>query len=882
MSRKIFGLAIIISLVFPFYCTLYSSSYSAHSFGDRKNDTENNFWIQIINNLDITAEYAPSVPQILSPSNESTQTSHVVRFDWTDVGIPADDIFYEFMMDNDTDFNSPEVARFAINDWSNSTMNEEPYTIFLAHFNNTYQSEEGEDPVDNYLCPFTTGKFGDGVNITFPSKLAYNTTGNLNTEEGTIEFWIRLESNISNISGFPYLFDYEINTTSQDRLSIMISSLSDFIFVMTNFSGKVYYLYPNRQILWNAGEWHHFCLTWGNEMARLYLDGIEEAASPYFPIGSGDGDTFYLGSHSVGLAQVNATYDELRISSIQRLPLWKDESDDVNVTYFGLPIQRFPMWDLNESEYTHMFERDDTYYWKVRAHNASGPGQWTSNKVVNINRNLNSGIPISLTIYDNMSDLVWNANVSYEQEVVHQIMGVDANYLLDLNKAGYVWYHEGNPISLYDFFANRCANSFRTRLWTKNGSSNSLDNATLMAKWAQDNGTRPFLTIFLSDDWADVNKQPLPEAFQGLTFEQRLQEVENYSKNVTSHFINQNISMDFYAIGNEIDYGICGVFANDTQPRHNLTWLRENIWYNSARIINASIEGVLQADPTAQFLLHIAISDPAFALAFFTAMSDFGVPYDMMGLSYYPVVNGDGSENGFKETFKILSTSGLRGSDKIIFPESAYSSQNNGSIVFGWNTSIKEYPLTPEGQKNWLKDQLEWNYQHPNVAGYIYWSPELYNEIWEGLSWFNATSPTTGDSKAVVDAYPEFYNSRNVSISGSQYSNLNGFVNLNAYRGNISITVEICNHTERYNFTISPFRPNNFIINLSIDVPPPPDFTPFLIAIIASTMTSESTIFGIPTYMFFGIIALIGLVTVAVIIKKKKGTKAPYYPDKKP
>ncbi|MHA1301203.1 MAG: glycosyl hydrolase 53 family protein [Candidatus Helarchaeota archaeon] len=820
----------------------------------------------------IITEGAPTIPQVLSPPNESTITSHIVKFDWTDVGSPSDNIFYEFMMDNDTDFKSPEAARFAINTWSNSTMSDEPYTLFLAHFDNTNRTEEGEYPVFEYGTSFTTGKFNLGLNISQSDLgiLAYNTTNNLNKDAGTIEFWIRLEENVTDIESYLWIFDYNISTVDDSRLSIIFSPDSDFFFVLSKVNGTQHQLYPVNPIDWKAGEWHHICFTWG-DVARLYYDGIEEAVARYFPIAEGPGDRFYLGSYTGGGAWINATYDELRISSIQRIPVWNDENSNAEAYYFGYPINitRYDIWGLNKSEYTHMFEQDGQFYWKIRAHNQSGPGNWTDIRVINIARNLNPGNPVKITIYDNNSDLVIGANVSFEQqEVLNQLMGVDANYFLDLYKnLGYTWQYEGNPINLYEFFGERHSNSFRTRLWMNDSSANSLDNATLMARWAQNNGSRPFLVIFLSDDWADVNKQPLPVAFQGLTFEDRLKAVKNYSRNVTSHFKNESIDMEFYAIGNEIDYGICGIYANVTDPRNNLTWLRENIWYNSARIINASIEGVLEIDPDAQFLLHIAISDPAFALAFFTAMSDFGVPYDMMGLSYYPPVEGNASQNGFRETFEILSTSGLRGSDKIIIPESAYASNYNGTTAFPtWNKSVAGYPLTPEGQKKWLKDHLEWCYQHPNIGGYIYWSPELYHEIWEGLSWFNST----GDSRPVVEAYPEFFNLRNSSISGWVYSNDQGVASFNAYRGNLTVTIKIGNHTEEFNITVSPFRNNIFTLNLSIDVPPPEDHTLLLLALAMITSSPEQIISGIPDLILFAGLGIVGLVLVVVIVKKKK------------
>ncbi len=759
------------------------------------------------------ANNAPNIPQLITPANESFHTSNIVNFNWTDVGNPSDDTFYEFVMDNDTDFSSPEAARFAINDWSNSTMAEEPYTIFLAHFNDTLKSEEKEDPLDSSGLSYSEGKFGKGifVNASANGALSYNTTGNLNKDEGTVEFWIKLEKDLADIDNYLVMFDYVLQNPPLNRIAILIQNVTNQVFAVSTVNNQNHYLIPNGETPWKAGEWHHICLTWGNNISRLYLDGIEEAVSTYFPIGEGPNDSFYIGSILGMFNWINATFDELRISSIQRLPLWKPENANVNVTYFGLPFNRYPIWNLNKSEYTHMFEKDGTFYWKVRAHNSSGPGSWSKIRVLTVNRELNPKYQVKIEVKDQYGNPIHNAKLSYYQETINKLMGVDANYVAEKIEKGDKWFHEGNEIDIYEFFGSRKSNSFRTRLWTNTGGKNSLGNATRMAKWAQGNGSIPYLCIFLSDDWAAIDNQPIPKIFEGLSFEERLAEIEEYSKNVTQHFIDEGVNMEFYEIGNEIDFGLCGVYATDKDPRYNLTWLREKIWYNESRIINASIKGIRQIDPTAKIMLHIAISDPAFATAFYTAMRDYGIPYDIIGLSHHPVAGGDRSNNGFKETVKILSSSGLPGSNQIVIPETSYSSQNNGSIYFiYWNRSITGFPLTPEGQKSWVLYQLEWNHQHPNVAGMNYWSPEFYDTIWEGFSWFNMTGKNMGISKPVVDAYPEFFNSRNVSISGCDYSNESGLINVDAYRGILELKIEYKHQSKYFYLTISPFRENIF------------------------------------------------------------------------
>ncbi|MFX0188841.1 MAG: glycosyl hydrolase 53 family protein [Candidatus Hodarchaeota archaeon] len=823
-------LCIILINIVIFEANLNNDKYNLNS-NDKIliTDIERPF-LKLANNL-------PDSPQLLSPDNESTDTSNIVKFDWTDIGQPTDKIFYEFVMDNDTDFNSPEAARFAINDWSNSTMVDEPYTIFLAHFNDTLKSEEDEDPLIASGLSYSEGKFGKGVlvNGSDMAALSYNITNNLNLEKGTIEFWVKLEEDLSDATKLCFFFDYVMTAVPNvTRLSILVDPNSHKVYAFSVINDTYYAAMPSRVQDWKAGEWHHICLTWGEERARLYLDGIEEAAAPYFPIGRiGDfilADRFYLGSQ-LGMGNwINATFDEVRISSIERYPLWKPANENVNVTYFiGLPFHRYPLWELNESEYTHMFAEDGTFYWKVRAHNESGPGEWSKVGKITINRILNKDYLTTIKILDKDGDLVPNVNIDYDQKVLSRIMGLDANYYAELLEYGNKWYHNGAQIDLFEFFGKRHSNSFRTRLWTNENGINSLGNATKMAKWAQGNGSIPYLVIFLSDTWADVNKAPLPERFKGLTFEELLDEITEYSENVTQHFINEGISMEYYEIGNEIDFGLCGTFANRSQdPTYNLTWLRENTWYNESRIIKACIEGVRRADPTAEFMLHIALSDPAFALAFYTAMKDYGVDYDIIGLSYHPAWGGDLAENCFLETLRILSTSELPGSDHIVIPETSYGSNNTGTFVFPtWTKNITEFPQDPEGQKAWVKHQLEWMYQTPNVDGMYYFSPEYYNwietfvdsklknvTIWETFAWFNRT----GHSKVAVDAYPEFFDLRNISISGIESTNNKGVASFNAYRGFLNLTITIGTHEQQVTVIISPFRDNYFNIFLSINV----------------------------------------------------------------
>jgi arabinogalactan endo-1,4-beta-galactosidase len=287
-----------------------------------------------------------------------------------------------------------------------------------------------------------------------------------------------------------------------------------------------------------------------------------------------------------------------------------------------------------------------------------------------------------------------------------------------------------------ELFAANGANAFRLRLFVGEKGESKLDFATEVAKRVTPIGLKPYLILFLSDDWADVNKQPAPAEWAGLTLEERAEAIRKYSNETVQHFIDQGITMDFYEIGNEIDYGIAGVFADTKHPR-DLHTLRQTIWVDEAFLIKAAIEGVRMADPEAKILLHIATSwSPDFASAFFQAMTDLGVDYDYTGLSYYPSVFGSPSAIQFCVTLDRLSAEVGK---PIIIAETAYPAEPpTGGLFNDWRRSVYGYPLTPEGQAWWLMDFLETMRGRKDVLGVYLFSPGFWfsGELWGPFALF--------------------------------------------------------------------------------------------------------------------------------------------------
>lgn len=317
-------------------------------------------------------------------------------------------------------------------------------------------------------------------------------------------------------------------------------------------------------------------------------------------------------------------------------------------------------------------------------------------------------------------------------------VGVDASFVAVGEQQGHSFWVGDDRVDPLELFAANGANAFRLRLFVGEKGESKLDFATEMAKRAVPIGLKPYLVLFLSDDWADVNKQPALAEWADLSLEERAEAIRKYSYETVQHFIEQGITMDFYEIGNEIDYGIAGVFADTKHPRDPRN-LRQSIWVDEAFLIKAAIEGVRIADPEAKILLHIATSwSPDFASAFFQAMIDLGVDYDYVGLSYYPSAFGSLTAIQFCVTLDRLSAEVGK---PIIIAETAYPSEPpTGGLFHDWRRPVYGYPLTPEGQAWWLMDVLEAMRDRGDVMGVYIFSPSFWfsGELWGPFALFNS------------------------------------------------------------------------------------------------------------------------------------------------
>jgi hypothetical protein len=232
-------------------------------------------------------------------------------------------------------------------------------------------------------------------------------------------------------------------------------------------------------------------------------------------------------------------------------------------------------------------------------------------------------------------------------------VGVDAGYLPRGEEEGSQWTVQGSSIGPLSLFTAQGVDALRLRIWVGEKGESRAEYALDLGQRAHAEGWEVYPVLFLSPGWSDVNKQPAPPEWENLPLWEQTDAIRSYSRDITQRLLDTGIHPPYYEIGNEIDYGISGVFA-ELEDR-SLESLREDTWPIEAELIKAGIAGVRSADPQAKIMLHIALSfDPYFSEAFFTSMEDLGVDFDIIGLSYYPSAMGPLSAARFCQTLDRL------------------------------------------------------------------------------------------------------------------------------------------------------------------------------------------------------------------------------------
>jgi arabinogalactan endo-1,4-beta-galactosidase len=311
--------------------------------------------------------------------------------------------------------------------------------------------------------------------------------------------------------------------------------------------------------------------------------------------------------------------------------------------------------------------------------------------------------------------------------------GADLSFEPQEEAAGARFTDNGVPASPLQILGHHGLNYVRLRLWVNPPAGYSdLASDLRMARRIKAAGDKLYLDIHYSDFWADPQHQDIPAAWQGQDLAQLTDTVRAYTRHVIGAFAAQGTPVDMVSIGNEIRNGILW-------PVGQVNWTADTGWDNLTTLLKAGVAGARSANPPGhrmQVMLHFDEGgNNADSVRFFNHMVSAGVPFDVIGLSYYSFFHGP--LLAMRANLNDLST---RYRKPLVLAESQYAwtlaAGNDSTGDFVWQASQLEpgYPATPGGQLSFYSDLLSILAQVPGhrALGMFYWEPEWIPGVgWE-------------------------------------------------------------------------------------------------------------------------------------------------------
>ncbi len=223
----------------------------------------------------------------------------------------------------------------------------------------------------------------------------------------------------------------------------------------------------------------------------------------------------------------------------------------------------------------------------------------------------------------------------FKNTPVDKMLGADISFLPELEDKGMKFFDaDGKQKDAISILKDHGLNYVRLRIFNDPARDSGyspqkgfcdLEHTKQMAKRIKAAGMKLLLDFHYSDYWADPQQQYMPKAWRGKSITELKQAVYDYTKMVIQSLKDQNTIPDMVQIGNEINHGMIW----PTGAINNLDSL--------AQLIYAGIQGVKAVAPSTTIMLHIALGGQNDESKFFIDnMILRGVPFDVIGLSYYP------------------------------------------------------------------------------------------------------------------------------------------------------------------------------------------------------------------------------------------------------
>ena len=320
--------------------------------------------------------------------------------------------------------------------------------------------------------------------------------------------------------------------------------------------------------------------------------------------------------------------------------------------------------------------------------------------------------------------------IDARRDALEFIKGMDVSTLLEEERSGAKYYDHGKQGELMDILKGYGCNYVRLRLWNDpyaedgrpyGAGTNDLKTTIELARRALGKGLGFLLDFHYSDFWADPGKQNVPKAWRGHDASGLESDVYAYTKDVMETLRRENAMPTMVQIGNEITNGL--LWPLGKKPEFD----------NIARFVSAGIKAVREIDESIPLMIHLDNGgNNEMYVEWFDNYFKRGLDFDIIGLSYYPFWHGTLDALSFN-----MKDMARRYGKKIVVAEVSMGfsvedyrryeglseDQLKGMATREEVLKCLEYPMTPQGQADFMRDVIRRIKDVPGALGFFYWEP---------------------------------------------------------------------------------------------------------------------------------------------------------------
>ncbi len=302
------------------------------------------------------------------------------------------------------------------------------------------------------------------------------------------------------------------------------------------------------------------------------------------------------------------------------------------------------------------------------------------------------------------------------------LAGADVSALATFERHGAVYRDGRRAGDALAILRARGVDCFRLRLFVApNGEdavTNDLAYTLDLARRVKRSGAAFLLDIHYSDTWADPGKQFKPAAWEGQPLPQLAATVRRYTADVLRAFAAAGVAPDYVQLGNEITNGLLW-------PEGRVEYAQRDdaaAWDRLGTLLRAAHDGLVDAcadGARPRTILHLESPHQLERLLWYCRQATAQrVPFDMIGVSYYPEWHG-----GLAELRAALGALAAEFRKPVLVAETAYPSRKDEH----WRgRPHMDWPLTPAGQRRFVREVAQVVAEAPEGlgAGVFYWHPE--------------------------------------------------------------------------------------------------------------------------------------------------------------